>query len=104
MFNLEDHLGIGVGVVAVVPGNVGQTRANKRYQEQLKAQEWPVPVMIGERESLMNEMWDAQGSAFKVVEQGYVDGVPGERRDRPHEQETLEKYEVLAEHLEMEFN
>lgn len=104
VFNLEDHLDIGVGVVAVVPGNVGQTRANKRYQEQLKAQEWPVPIMIGERESLMNEMWDAQGSAFKVVEQGYVDGVPGERRDRPHEQETLEKYEVLAEHLEMEFN
>lgn len=103
VINLEDHLDIGVGVVAVVPGNVGQTRANKRYQEQLKAQEWPVPVMIGERESLMNEMWDAQGSAFKVVEEAYVDGESGERRKRSHEQETLEQYETLAEHLITEF-
>lgn len=102
--NLEDHLEIGVGVVAVVPGNVGKTRANKRYQEVLEDQEWPVPVTIGERESLMNEMWDAQGSAFKVVEEAYVEGVPGKRRDRPHEQETLEKYEQLAEHLETAFN
>lgn len=101
--NLEDHLDIGVGVVAVVPGNVGQTRANKRYQEELEEQQWSVPVMIGERESLMNEMWDAQGSAFKVVEDGYVDGVPGERRDREHEQATLDQYETLAEHLITEF-
>lgn len=101
--NLEDHLEISVGVVAVVPGNVGQTRANKRYQEELDDQAWPVPVTIGERESLMNEMWDAQGSAFKVVEEGYVDGQTGERRERSHEQETLAQYERLAEHLITEF-
>jgi chromosome partitioning protein len=62
-----------------------------------------LPVTIGERESLMNEMWDAQGSAFKVVEDAYIDGVPGERRDREHEQETLTQYETLAENLVMEF-
>lgn len=101
--NLEDHLSISVGVVAIVPGNVGQTRANKRYQEELEAQAWPVPVLIGERESLMTEMWDAQGSAFKVVEDAYIDGVPGERREREHEQETLAQYETLAEHLLTEF-
>jgi cellulose biosynthesis protein BcsQ len=103
VMNLEDHLAIKVGVVAVVPGNVGQTRANKRYQEELAEQQWSVPVMIGERESLMNEMWDAQGSAFKVIDEAYVDGVPGERRERDHEQETLSKYETLAEHLITEF-
>lgn len=102
--NLEDHLDIGVGVVAVVPGNVGQTRANKRYQDELEAQPWSVPVMIGERESLMNEMWDAQGSAFKVVEDAYIDGDSGQRRERSHEQDTLDKYETLAKHLETEFN
>lgn len=101
--NLEDHLDISVGVVAIVPGNVGQTRADKRYQEELEAQEWAVPVMIGGRESLMNEMWDAQGSAFKVVEDGYVEGKPGKRRERSHEQDTLAKYDTLAEHLITEF-
>lgn len=101
--NLEDHLAISVGVVAIVPGNVGRTRANKRYQAELEANAWPVPVMIGERESLMAEMWDAQGSAFKVVEDAYIDGIPGERRERDHEQETLGKYETLAEHLITEF-
>lgn len=102
--NLEDHLSISVGVVAIVPGNVGRTRANKHYQKELEAQVWPIPVMIGARESLMNEMWDAQASAFKVVEDAYVEGVPGQRQNRAREQETLAKYETLAEHLITEFN
>jgi cellulose biosynthesis protein BcsQ len=103
VWNLEGELGIEVGVAAVVPGNVGRTRANARYREELEDAGWEVPVVIGERESLMQEMWDAQASAFEVVESAYVDGEPGQRREREREQDTLEKYRELARHLEGTF-
>lgn len=98
--NLERDLEINVGVAAIVPGNVGQTRANERYKKELKDAGWDVPVMIGERESLMQEMWDARGSAYKVYEQRFVDGDPGTRRRRDREKETLEQYDELAAHIE----
>lgn len=98
--NLENDLDITVGVGAIVPGNVGRTRANERYKQELKQNGWDVPVLIGERESLMQEMWDARGSAFKVYEDGYVDGEPNKRRQRDREEETLEQYHELAEHIE----
>lgn len=101
--NLEEDLEINVGVGAIVPGNVGRTRANERYKQELKENGWDVPVLIGERESLMQEMWDARGSAFKVYEDRYVDGEPNERRQRDREEETLEKYHELAEHIEALF-
>lgn len=103
VWNLERELEIEVGVAAVVPGNVGRTRANARYREELEDAGWEVPVVIGERESLMQEMWDAQASAFEVVESAYVDGRAGRRREREREQETLEKYRELARHLETTF-
>lgn len=98
--NLEEDLEIKVGVGAIVPGNVGRTRANERYKQELKENGWDVPVLIGERESLMQEMWDARGSAFKVYEDRYVDGEPGQRRQRDREEETLEQYHELASHIE----
>lgn len=98
--NLEEDLEINVGVGAIVPGNVGRTRANERYKQELKENGWDVPVLIGERESLMQEMWDARGSAFKVYEERYVDGEPGQRRQRDREEETLEQYRELASHIE----
>jgi len=103
VWNLERELEIEVGVAAVVPGNVGRTRANARYREELEDAGWEVPVVIGERESLMQEMWDAQASAFEVVESAYVDGRAGRRREREREQETLKKYRELARHLETTF-
>jgi cellulose biosynthesis protein BcsQ len=103
VWNLERELEIEVGVAAVVPGNVGRTRANARYREELEDAGWEVPVVIGERESMMQEMWDAQASAFEVVESAYVDGRAGRRREREREQETLEKYRELARHLETTF-
>lgn len=103
VWNLEAELDIEVGVAAVVPGNVGQTRANARYRRELEDAGWDVPVVIGERESMMQEMWDAQASAFTVVEDAYVDGEPGERRDRERERETLEQYRELARHIEATF-
>jgi chromosome partitioning protein len=103
VWNLESELGIEVGVAAVVPGNVGQTRANARYRQELEDAGWEVPVVVGERESMMQEMWDAQASAFTVVEDAYVDGEPGERRDRDREEDTLEKYRELAGHIESTF-
>lgn len=103
VWNLETELGIDVGVAAVVPGNVGQTRANARYRQELEDAGWDVPVVIGERESMMQEMWDAQASAFTVVEDATVDGQPGERRERDREQDTLDKYRELARHIESTF-
>ena len=103
VWNLESELGIEVGVAAVVPGNVGRTRANARYRQELEDAGWDVPVVVGERESMMQEMWDAQASAFTVVEDAYVDGEPGERREREREQDTLEKYRELADHVESTF-
>lgn len=103
VWNLEAELDIEVGVAAVVPGNVGRTRANARYRQQLEDAGWDVPVLVGERESMMQEMWDARSSAFTVVEEAYVDGTPGERRERDREKETLEKYHDLATHLEATF-
>lgn len=102
--NLEEQLGIEVGVAAVVPGNAGQTRANTRYQEEVGELGFDVPVLIGERESMMQEMWDAQASAFAVVEEGYVDGEPGQRRERQRELDTLEQYRNLADHIVATFS
>jgi hypothetical protein len=62
-----------------------------------------VPVVNAVPESMMQEMWDAQASAFEVVESAYVDGRAGRRREREREQETLEKYRELARHLETTF-
>lgn len=101
--NLENDLEINVGVAAIVPGNVGRTRANERYKKELKENGWDVPVLIGERESLMQEMWDARGSAFKVYDDGYVEGEPNQRRKREREKETLDQYDELATHVEAIF-
>lgn len=103
--NMERQLDIEVGLSCVVPSGVGQTNAHQQYEQQFRNTEaFATPVTIGNRESLMDAMWEARGSAFKVVEQqwktfekeGEMVSEPGKRRVRDREIETLRKLYELA--------
>jgi cellulose biosynthesis protein BcsQ len=103
--NMETQLDIEVGLSCVVPSGVGQTNAHQQYQQQFQETEaFATPVTIGNRESLMDAMWEARGSAFKVVEEqwktykkdGEMVSEPGKRRLRDRELETLRKLYQLA--------
>ena len=103
--NMESQLDIEIGLSCVVPCGVGQTNAHRQYKEQFEATDaFATPVTIGNRESLMDAMWEARGSAFKVVEQrwktferdGEMVSEPGQRRIRDREIETLRDLYELA--------
>ena len=96
---MEQRLDIGIGVAGVVPMNVGSTNASENYREQVEASQWDVPAVIGKRESLMAEMWDAQGSAYTVLEGEWKEGEAGTRTVRERELETLAKFDCLADHV-----
>jgi cellulose biosynthesis protein BcsQ len=97
LHGMQNNQQIDVGVAAVVPSDVGTTNANERYKERFKAEEgYHIPVAIGSRESMMDEMWDAQGSAFKVVEERWKDGQVGTRKVRDREIQTIKKFWDLA--------
>lgn len=103
--NMESQLDIEIGLSCVVPSGVGQTNAHQQYKQQFETtDEFATPVTIGDRESLMDAMWEAEGTAFKVVEErwktfkkdGKMVSEPGERRVRDREIETLRKLYALA--------
>jgi cellulose biosynthesis protein BcsQ len=103
--NMESQLDIEIGLSCVVPSGVGQTNAHQQYQQQFENTDaFDTPVAIGNRESLMDAMWEARGSAFKVIEErwktferdGEMVSEPGQRRIRDREIETLEKLYELA--------
>jgi len=103
--NMESQLDIEIGLSCVVPSGVGQTNAHQQYQQQFEnTEEFATPVSIGNRESLMDAMWEARGSAFKVVEQrwktferdGEMVSESGQRRVRDREIDTLRKLYELA--------
>jgi len=104
--NLGDQLDIEVGLSCVVPSGVGMTNAHQAYSEQFQdASEYSTPVILPDRESMMDTMWDAKGSAYKVVEERWKttekDGEnvtePGLRGVRDRELETLaDIYELAA--------
>ncbi|MFC7079368.1 ParA family protein [Halorussus caseinilyticus] len=103
--NMRQELGIEVGLSCVIPQGVGQTNAHKQYRDQfLQTDEFQTPVAIADRESMMDAMWEARGSAFKVVEErwktleadGEMVSEPGKRRIRDREVETLETLWELA--------
>ncbi|WP_459191116.1 ParA family protein [Halosimplex sp. J119] len=109
--NMENELEIEIGLSCVVPSGVGQTNAHQQYQQQFEDTEaFATPVTIGNRESLMDAMWEARGSAFKVVEDrwktfekdGEMVSEPGQRRVRDREIETLRKLYVLARFIATE--
>ncbi len=103
--NMESQLDIEIGLSCVVPSGVGQTNAHRQYQQQFEnTDEFATPVSIGDRESLMDAMWEARGSAFKVVEQrwktferdGQMVSESGHRRVHDREVDTLRKLYKLA--------
>lgn len=100
--SMSENLDIDVGVAAVILSGVGNTSTHRRYVEQME-DEYGIAAAMGKRESMMDEMWDAQGTAFKVVEEGWQNGEKGARRLREREIESLETILEIADHLAAEF-
>jgi ATPases involved in chromosome partitioning len=109
--NMETQLDIEIGLSCVVPSGVGQTNAHKQYQQQFESTEqFDTPVSIADRESLMDAMWEARGSAFRVVEErwktfeqgGEMVSDPGHRRVRDREIATLRRLYELAQFIATE--
>ena len=106
--NMERQLDIEIGLSCVVPSGVGRTNAHQQYRKQFEETEaFATPVIIGNRESLMDTMWEARGSAFRVIEERWITykkgdnmvSEPGRRRIRDREIKTLEKLYKLAEFI-----
>jgi cellulose biosynthesis protein BcsQ len=101
--NMQHQLEIEIGLSCVVPSGVGRTNAHQQYTKQFE-NAFATPVTIGERQSLMDAMWEAKGSAFKVVEKrwktfeqdGEMVSASGQRQPRDREIETLRKLYELA--------
>jgi len=105
--NMEQHLGINIGLSCVIPNNVNsQNNTHTLYTQEFQdTAEFAIPVAIRQRESMMNAMWEANGSAFKVIEERWkmpsesndlTEPQPGERRIRDSEIMTLKKLTKLA--------
>jgi cellulose biosynthesis protein BcsQ len=101
--NMQRQLDIEIGLSCVVPSGMGRTNAHQQYKKQFE-NAFATPVTIGERQSLMDAMWEAKGSAFKVVEERWktfeqedeMVSEPGQRRLHDRELETLRKLYELA--------
>ncbi len=91
--NLEDALGIDIGVLAVVPNGIGQTTNQEQYLEQIRDLGYKAPVALRDRTSLFEGCWDERCTAFYYV--GYYRG-----RRRDYEVETLDKLRDLAVNIE----
>lgn len=100
--SMSENLDIDVGVAAVILSGAGSTSTHNRYIKEME-DEYGIAATIGERKSMMDEMWDAQGSAFKVVEGGWHNGEKGTRRLRDREIETLDTIFEIAGTLTEEF-
>jgi len=94
---LEDSIGVNVGVLSVVPIGYKDTRDQREILEDLRNGGFPVPVVIGDRGSLMEGSWKQQCSPYTYVEEH-------RERKRDYETETLEQFDELARHLEKEAN
>lgn len=92
---LERSIDVDVGVLAVVPIGYKDTRDQREILTELSESGFPVPVVIGERGSLMEGCWRKQCSPYAYVEQH-------RSRTREYELETLERFDTLARHLERE--
>lgn len=99
---MADDLGIDVGVAAVILSGVSDTSTHQRYVKEIE-DDYGVAASVRDRESMMDEMWDARGSAFRVVEEEWLDGSPGERGVRDREVDTLGSVIEIADHVADEF-
>jgi len=101
---LEGNLDIDVGVLGVVPVAFGDTTGHREHLQILQEDiEYDVPAVFRKRESLMQEMWDSQATAYQVVDEGWKNGEKGVRRVPDRERETLEKYDELAAEIKGAF-
>ena len=91
--NLEKQLEISIGVLAAVPNRVKGTRDQDEIIAEMEAQGFDVPVVIGDRTSLLEGCWREKCSAFT-----YVRDHRDRRRD--YEIETLAQFDRLARHVE----
>lgn len=92
---LEESIDVDVGVLAVVPIGYKDTRDQREILGELRESGFAVPVVIGERGSLMEGCWKQQCSPYTYVEEH-------RSRKRDYELDTLEQFDELARHLEQE--
>ncbi|MEF8825863.1 MAG: ParA family protein [Halapricum sp.] len=91
--NLEDQLDINIGVLAAVPNGVKGTRDQADIIAEIESRGFEVPVVIGDRTSLLEGCWRAQCSAYRYVREH-------RSRRRDYEIETLAQLDELARFLE----
>lgn len=95
---IEESLGdVEVGVLAVVPNRVSNTRKQQEYEAKLDEQDLPVaPVEIRERRAMLEGAWDNQMTPYEFA---------NEHRSRPRDREleTLEKFDELARYVSAQF-
>ncbi len=94
---LEEKVDVDVGVLAVLPIGYKNTRDQREILGELRESGFSVPVVIGERGSLMEGCWKQQCSPYTYVEKH-------RDRKRDYELETLSQFDELARHLEREAN
>jgi len=92
---LEENIGVDVGVLSVVPIGYKDTRDQREILSGLQKSGFPVPVVIGERGSLMEGCWRQQCSPYTYVEEH-------RDRQRDYEMKTLDQFDELARFLEEE--
>lgn len=93
--NLEEQLDISIGVLAAVPNRVKGTRDQEAIIEEVTSQGFDVPIILGDRTSLLEGCWRQKCSAFTYVRKH-------RNRRREYELETLAQFDELARHLEAE--
>lgn len=92
---LEENIGVDIGVLAVVPIGYKDTRDQREILGELRESGFSVPVVVGDRGSLMEGCWKQQCSPYTYVEEH-------RNRKREYELDTLEQFDELARHLEQE--
>lgn len=92
---LEHSIDVDVGVLAIVPIGYKDTRDQREILGELRESGFPVPVVIGERGSMMEGCWKQQCSPYTYVE-------THRNRKRDYELQTLDHFDELARHLERE--
>jgi cellulose biosynthesis protein BcsQ len=91
--NLEEQLDINIGVLAAVPNGVKGTRDQADIIAEIESRGFEVPVVIGDRTSLLEGCWRTQCSAYRYVREH-------RSRRRDYELETLAQLDELARFLE----
>ncbi|WP_049947986.1 ParA family protein [Candidatus Halobonum tyrrellensis] len=92
---LEASIDVDVGVLAVVPVGYKDTRDQREILDEIRGSGFPIPVVVGERGSLMEGCWKQQCSPYRYVEEH-------RSRKREYELDTLDRFDRLARHLERE--